>query len=112
MFKWNMNKLTITKGDSGALSIDMRKQDGSSYEMAAGDTLTFTARRTVGALVLLSITSTTNRIVFTPDKTKMLEVGPCVFDIELSTATGDKFTLVGPLNSTDSNLNVLPEVTE
>lgn len=112
MFKWNMNKLTITKGDSGALSIDMRKSDGSSYEMAAGDTLTFTARRAIGSPVLVSITSTSNRIVFTPTKTKMLEVGPCVFDIELSTATGDKFTLVGPLSSTDSNLTVLPEVTE
>lgn len=112
MFKWNMNKLTITKGDSGALSIDMRKGDGSPYSMGTGDTLTFTARRAVGSPVLVSITSTTNRIVFTPNKTKLLEVGPCVFDIELSTATGDKFTLVGPLNSTDSNLNVLPEVTE
>lgn len=112
MFKMVDDTLVITKGDSGSLAVNLKKNDGTPYVMASGDTLTFTARKKPGSPVLMQIVSTSNTITFTPAQTKLLAVGSIVFDIELKTSNSDVFTVVGLKNQSQSNLTVLPEVTE
>ncbi len=104
----NEMNITITKGDSAVIRVEFE-----NYTMASGDTLTFTARRRVGSAVLMSATSSTQDITLTATNTKNLEVGCCVYDIELHTSDGGVYTVVGVDNVLGySNMAVLPEVTE
>ena len=113
MFKIVKGNLFITKGDTGAFYVKMtKKSDGAEYILREGDKLTLTVREQVGSPVLLRAESTTNNIRMNPSDTKNLEVGTCVYDIQLDTAEGDVFTIVGLTDESERNMTVYPEVTE
>lgn len=103
--------IKITKGDSAKLSVALTMGDGQTYEMKTGDMLTFTVRKRPDSDVLFQVTSNTNELTFTPNDTKKLEVGNCCFDIQLTTASSDVFTVVGLTDNASYNMVVYPEIT-
>lgn len=112
MFDIDKNKvIKLTKGDSGALEVDLKTADGTPYTMESGDELFLTVRKRPNAPVMMQITSFSNIIDFTPEKTKLLQEGSCVYDIELKTVNGDIFTVVGLCAGVQTNMIVLSEVT-
>ena len=112
MFQFKNNMIKMTRGDSGSLKVDLKSSSNVPYTMRDGDTLTLTVKKSVKSEVLMQIISTTNTIYISPTDSKKLVVGNCVFDIELRTASGDVFTIIGLDDSGDKNMTVYAEVTE
>ena len=69
-------------------------------------------RKKTGSQTLIEVESTDNAIRLTPSITSNLIVGQCVYDIELQTAGGDVFTVVGLYDNSTYNMYVIAEVTE
>lgn len=100
--------IKITRGDNAQLSVDLLNADGSEYVMQNGDKLYLTvnigARQGKPLLQLVADSQATFR--FVPDSTKPLEFGKYKYDIQLSTANGEIYT-VTPV----SKFEVLEEIT-
>lgn len=112
MFEIKNQVIKMTKGDSASLKVDLKKSNGSDYVMQSGDTLTMTVRKVIGSSILMQIVSETNTINISPLDSKNLSVGSCVYDIELKTASGDVFTVIGLGENMTKNMIVYAEVTE
>lgn len=112
MFEAKNGRIKITKGDSASLLVNLKMASGEAYQMQAGDMLTLTVRRMPGDEKLIEIVSDSEILTFIPSYTKDLEPGAYCFDIQLTTANGDIFTVVGMTSSTLTNMTVLPEITE
>ena len=112
MFEVKNKMIKMTKGDSASLKVDLKKSNGSSYTMQSGDTLTMTVRKSVKSEVLMQVISDKSTIYISPSDSKKLTVGNCVYDIELKTASGDVFTIIGLDDSGAKNMTVYAEVTE
>ena len=109
------NRIQITRGDSAYITVSLTGLDGNSYDMVSGDMLALTVRKKAedASPVLLQATSDTNTIVLKPAQTAQMEPGGYSYDIQLTTAAGDVFTVVGAIrqNVYFGNFIVLPEVT-
>lgn len=105
--------IKFTKGDSVAFEVELKNADGTEYTMQAKDKLTFTISKNVNDEVnALQVSSTTTKIKIQPNYTKILEPGKYCYDIELTTADGDVYTIVGIRKETEYNMVVFPEVTK
>lgn len=109
------NRIQITRGDSAYITVSLTGLDGNPYDMISGDMLALTVRKKAedASPVLLQATSDTNTIVLKPAQTAQMEPGGYSYDIQLTTAAGDVFTVVGATKQSASlnNFLVLPEVT-
>ena len=113
----------ITKGDDAVLEIaSITAEDGSAYELQAGDVLTLTVRAAPTSLmpVLIQIDSLpgSNRIVIRHEDTVELDVGRYSADVQLTTAEGLRNTIWpqirGSMRFSVRNYNnfvIMPEVT-
>lgn len=110
------NTITLTRGDSAALTFDLTQANDSVYEMGEGDKLRLTVRKRAesSSPVLLEAESDTDHFHLTPSETRALPIGKLSYDVQLETAAGDVFTIVGAesTNTFLKNFIVLPEVTE
>lgn len=92
--------VTLTRGDSCQIAVPLTKADGATYELADEDTLALTVKRfTSDAAALISKTmDETGTFVFEPSDTKGLRYGTYRYDVQLTTAAGEVFTVVKPRN--------------
>lgn len=104
--------IRLTRGDSAWLSvaIDNVKSDDSidSYDVTSDDTLTLSVKKKVkdeNYLFSKTVTGSTS-IYIKPDDTKGIPFGKYIYDVQLTTGSGDVFTIVEP-----STFEILPEVT-
>ena len=113
----------ITQNDDAVLEIDMQNTVNESFEMEPDDFLTLTVRQkpSMDSPVLLAVNSApgSNRIVLRGADTLEIEPGKYSFDVQLTRANGERFTVL-PDNipaSTRSrvrnwrNFIVMPQVT-
>lgn len=108
----------LTRGDDAALDVALKDASGSAYTMQEGDSLTLTVRRTpADADVVLTITSSTTRLLIGHDDTATAQVGAYSADIQLLSG-GQRLTiwptLDGRNRSTEANFKnfvLMPEVT-
>lgn len=113
----------ITKGDDAVLEVSsIAAEDGSQYEMQAGDVLTLTVRALPSAdspaLIQIDSMPGVNRIVLRHADTADLDVGRYSADVQLTTADGKRYTvwpaITGSGRYVVKNLNnfvIMPEVT-
>ena len=113
----------LTKGDDAVLEISsIAAEDGSQYEMQAGDVLTLTVRALPSAdspaLIQIDSLPGVNRIVLRHEDTAELDVGRYSADVQLTTAEGMRHTvwptIAGSGRYVVKNLNnfvIMPEVT-
>lgn len=107
------NKIDVTRGDTGKITITLTKSNGDQYEIGENDVLTMTVRSAIGMPIIFEKKVIgSNVISLAQADTKRLPVGVCVFDIQLDTEEHDTFTVVGPKSVTEKNMTVYPEVTE
>lgn len=100
----------ITRGDTPTLAVRVRAADGSDYELADGDTLAFTVKRSMRsgepAVIQKVMTAETGPTLTLTERETSVPCGVYVFDVELRTAAGTVCTVVKP-----SKLKVCGEVT-
>lgn len=97
----------LTRGDSCDLIVTIHDISGAIYEMQAGDILTFTIKvncNTEDIIIQKEISS--NIITLTPADTEKLAYGAYWYDVQLTTAGGDIYTVIPP-----HRFNITPEVT-
>ena len=93
------NSITLVRGDSGTLKVNIAYADGKQYELQDGDILKFTLRKKVGSEVIVLQKNLEEDILnFVPDDTIDLEFGIFVYDIVLYKSTGEVFTIIPASN--------------
>lgn len=102
-------KVQLTRGDSARLSVTIRNDLGDgNYEVTPTDTLRLTIRKTVNdatPAVQKTVTGT-SKFYIKPEDTKDLSFGKYLYDVELTTASGDVYTVIVP-----TTFEILKEVT-
>lgn len=96
MLKVVNNTVTATRGDSVYLNIKLTK-NGEDYEMAEGDTLTLTIKKTTSSKkALISKTFEDLTVKIESGDTDSLEYGTYYYDVQLTSANGDIDTVIPP----------------
>lgn len=102
--------LSITRGDTMSLDIEITGVNGEPYELREGDTLTFTVKKTTKVgdrrLVRKVMTAETGCKLRLGEEDTSLDYGDYRYDVELRTADGDVCTVVKP-----DRLTITEEVT-
>ena len=101
--------IRLTRGDTARLSLDIRKcRTEEEYVLAPGDILRFTIKRSVedSNTILQKVLKETTTLHLLPEDTADLPYGKYKYDIELTTETGDVYTIVEP-----STFELMKEVT-
>lgn len=81
----------------------------SDYSIAANDVLTFTVKKDVldRGLVFQKKITGSNTLNIVPSDTKSMRFGIYVYDVQLTTASGDIYTIIEP-----SKFEIMPEVSD
>ena len=108
MFSINGTNISLTRGDSATLSVDLTTQDGEAYELEAGDSLVLTVKRaaTDESIVFQLTADSQGTFTFLPSTTESAKFGNYRYDIQLTTSAGEVYTVI-PV----SGFTLLEEVT-
>ena len=101
--------IKLTRGDTARLTIPIvNLANNGEYTMESGDILYFTVKKTAKDSDFLFQKSVTgsNSIHIRPEDTAALSFGKYKYDVQLTTATGDVYTVVEP-----STFEVMEEIT-
>ena len=101
--------IILTRGDSAELVVSLTDNLGIPYEIQNEDIITFSMKQNLGdiAPVLVKVVRGTNVFNFVPSDTANLPFGKYLYDIQLTTASGEVYTVITP-----SNFMVGEEITE
>lgn len=122
MFRIENDIIYITRGDNAALDVAMYIDDEQTeeYQLQEGDKIILSVRKIASAAydLVFSIESTTGRIIISHEDTADKEVGKYSADIQLNTASGERYTIWPKFDITKSskeynykNFCIMPEVT-
>ena len=103
------NVIRLTRGDTAKLTVPIENDlDNSSYVMDEQDTLTFTIKKSVkdNENLVQKIVTGSNNFHIKPEDTDSLPFGKYVYDVQLTTAGGDVYTVIEP-----TSFEILSEVT-
>lgn len=84
--------LYLTKGDSCVFGVRIE----GDYEYTEGDTLTFTLVDKIGNEPILTKTIPANQAFYLEPAETQLDVGKYIYDVQLDTAVGMRFTVITP----------------
>lgn len=116
MLKVDNNFIYLTKGDTAYLTIELEDND----EFQVGDSVAFNVKRflkndamyIIHKEVTVASNSSTIEIKIEPAETEDLNCGLYYYDVQLTRANGDIFTIITPdENEAKANLKILEEVT-
>lgn len=96
-FSIDKKSISLTRGDTCTIKVDILDQDGMLYEPVEGDKVRFAAKQNYekGApKIIKEIPTDTMILKLDPDDTKGLDYGKYVYDIELTKANGDVDTFI------------------
>lgn len=107
MFNIDNCNVKITRGDTGVIAITLQNKDGSAYDMQPDDVLVMTVKtNTLSKDVLIQKQFADGQIKIEPADTDNLSYGTYYYDVQLTTAAGDVFTVITP-----HKFEIMPEVT-
>lgn len=101
--------IKLTRGDTARLAVPIiNLANNGEYTMESGDILYFTVKKTAKDSDFLFQKSVTgsNSIHIRPEDTADLSFGKYKYDVQLTTATGDVYTVIEP-----STFEVMEEIT-
>lgn len=93
----NGTTIVLTRGDSFYAAIEMYRPDGQRYYPNPGDKIRFALKKTVRdqeCKILKEIPTDTMVLNILPEETKNLSFGDYVYDIQLTTSSGDVDTFI------------------
>ena len=97
MFTINDNNISLTRGDSLFLTVDLVDSDGDPYVPSEGDSIRFAMKRRMNSpdlVMLKEIPTDTLTFEIEPEETKELKYATYVYDIELTDADGHVATVI------------------
>ena len=98
MLQITKDAIYLTRGDNANIIVTIRDLNGDVYELQTGDKLVFTMKincNTSDITLQKDITSNST-IAIEHDDTKSLPYGKYWFDVQLTTAGGDIYTVIDP----------------
>lgn len=101
--------IKLTRGDTARLTVPIiNLANNGEYTMESGDILYFTVKKTAKDSDFLFQKSVTgsNSIHIRPEDTANLSFGKYKYDVQLTTATGDVYTVIEP-----STFEIMEEIT-
>lgn len=100
--------ISLTRGDTAYLSLDLTDALGEPFVGSEDDTKVLTVRKAVGGTLAFAITvGLDEAFKITPEMTKELDYGRYVYDIQVNLSNGDVFTVVAK-----NTFKLTEEVTE
>lgn len=110
MFKVSADgSIELTRGDSAHLSVSITNDvDGTAYEVQPEDKLFLSVKKTVNDAepCLQKVVQGNTTFHIKPEDTSALNFGKYKYDVQLETADGDVYTVLGP-----ETFELLSEVT-
>jgi uncharacterized protein YfaS (alpha-2-macroglobulin family) len=101
--------IRLTRGDTARLTVDITNNtDGGEYTLENSDVLTLTVKKNVNettAYIQKTITGS-NVFYIEPSDTESMTFGSYKYDVQLTTAGGDVYTIIEP-----SKFEIMQEVT-
>lgn len=91
MLKIEGKTITLTRGDSAKIDLEIKDAQGNTYTPQAGDIISFVMKasyQSQDALIEKIIPTNTLELVLAPQDTATLPFGGYVYDIELISAGG------------------------
>lgn len=107
MYSIDGNKITLTKGDSFYCEVNLKDDDGNTYEPVYGDAITFSLKKYYSERVPIlskNIPTDTMLLRLAPSDTADLPLGTYVYDMQLTTGN-DVYTFIS------STITLTAEVT-
>lgn len=100
--------ILLTRGDSAEFAITIRNTKGGNYILKDDDTLRLTVKKSINDsnFVLQKVLVGSDTFKLSPADTKGLNFATYIYDVELTTADGDVYTVIP-----QSKFTLLPEVT-
>lgn len=101
--------IRLTRGDTARLTVPITNQtDNGEYTMESGDILYFTVKKRAkdDDFLFQKSAEGSNAIHIRPEDTGVLSFGKYKYDVQLTTATGDVYTVIEP-----STFEVMEEIT-
>lgn len=92
------NKISLTRGDTAFISIEMKNRDGTSYVMKEGDQVIFTCKESTYSpgILFQKALRPDGTIEISPEDTRHLPYGDYVYDCELRRYGGEVQTFIPP----------------
>lgn len=100
-------EIQLTRGDTARLTVDITDSEGKAYEVKEDDVLTLTVKKDYSdpePLIQKKVIGS-NLFHIEPEDTKGLEFGKYKYDVQVTTADGDNYTVVA-----DKVFNITREV--
>ncbi len=101
--------IRLTRGDTARLTVPITNQtNNSEYTMESGDILYFTVKKSArdDGFLFQKTSRGANAIHIKPEDTETLSFGKYKYDVQLTTASGDVYTVIEP-----STFEVMEEIT-
>lgn len=97
MFRIHNKNIYLTRGDSAIIELKL-KQDGVDYALHEGDVCVLTVKRSIASadILLQKNLADWSQFYIAPDDTAGWEYGEYIYDVQVTTAAGDVFTVVTP----------------
>lgn len=105
----NDGTIQLTRGDTARLTVGITNDtDGNEYALESGDELTLTVKKnaTDKEPLFQKVLTGTNTFHIEPKDTAQAEFGKYKYDVQLTTASGDVYTVIEP-----TTFSILQEVT-
>lgn len=97
MLEISGNRIYLTRGDSAYITISLKNNSGATYTPVSGDKIYFRLKEGIfgnNLLLVKEINTSTLRLELTPSDTANLNFATYRYEIELVTASGDRFTVI------------------
>lgn len=91
--------VSLTRGDTARISVTIKNSiTGQTYVMQSGDTLKFTVKKSVkdSTFAFQKVSTGTNSFRIDPTDTNTLSFGKYVYDVQLTTANSEVYTVIEP----------------
>lgn len=121
MFYVEDQVIYLTRGDTATLAVTLATENGEEYTVGADDILTLTVRKEPKAestVIFRRSVTGKQEIDILPEDTRDAEIGQYSADAQITTATGDVFTVFPRLEGSAryktknyKNFVIMPEVT-
>ena len=101
--------IMLTRGDTARLMVPIKNSvDSDEYPIQSEDTLHFTVKKSAKEYepLLQKVIKGSNVIHIKPEDTKGLSFGKYKYDVQLTTASGDVYTVIEP-----TTFEVMEEIT-
>lgn len=97
MFEISDNRIYLTRGDSANITITIKDSSGEDYTPVTGDKIYFRLKKNVfgkSLILVKEIDTSTLTLSLVPSDTLSLDFASYRYEIELVTASGDRFTII------------------